>query len=122
MAGAKGDPQEKERVNLNLTANLRQSGRFILEYAVQARHKYRTSIGQVAGQVAGQVLRPRKAGEIQKLVGLRHREIFQNNYLKPLLEAGWLERTIPDKPRSRKQRYRTTALGLKVLRRKKRKS
>jgi hypothetical protein len=48
--------------------------------------------GQVTGQVAGQVLRfcqtPRKASEIQKLLGLRHRESFQNNYLKPLLETG----------------------------------
>ena len=81
--------------------------------------------GQVTGQVTGQVLRfcqtPRKASEIQKLLGLRHRESFQNNYLKPLLETGWLERTIPDRPRSRLQRYRATALGLKVLTKKKRK-
>lgn len=76
--------------------------------------------GQVTGQVAGQVLHfcqePRKAGEIQKLLGLRHRENFQNNYLKPLLDKGWLERTIPDKPRSRMQCYRTTRAGMAVLR------
>jgi hypothetical protein len=36
-------------------------------------------------------------------------------YLQLLLDAGWLEMTIPDKPRSSKQRYRTTAAGLKAL-------
>lgn len=77
------------------------------------------AITEVTGQVTGQVLRfcqePRKAGEIQKLLGLRHRETFQNNYLKPLLDNGWLERTIPDKPRSRLQKYRLTEKGRMFL-------
>jgi predicted HTH transcriptional regulator len=75
--------------------------------------------GQVTEQVAGQVLEfcrtARKASEIQQLLGLRHRETFVKNYLRPLLETGWIERTIPDKPRSRLQRDRTTAAGMKIL-------
>ena len=35
--------------------------------------------------------------------------------LKPLLEAGWLEMTIPDKPTSSKQKYRLTARGKNLL-------
>jgi predicted HTH transcriptional regulator len=72
--------------------------------------------GQVTGQVAEQVLRfcqtPRKASEIRELLHLKHRETFTDNYLRPLLEKGWLEPTIPSKPRSRMQRYRTTVAGL----------
>ena len=72
--------------------------------------------GQVTGQVAAQVLRfcqtPRKASEIRELLNLRHRETFTDNYLRPLLRKGWLELTIPDKPRSRMRRYRTTKAGL----------
>jgi len=47
--------------------------------------------------------------------GLRDREHFRSAYLEPLLDAGWIEMTIPDKPRSSKQRYRTTEAGKGVL-------
>lgn len=74
---------------------------------------------QVTGQVAEQVLRfcqtPRKASEIRELLHLKHRETFTDDYLRPLLEKGWLEPTIPGEPRSRMQRYRTTEAGLAVL-------
>lgn len=46
--------------------------------------------------------------EMMQLVGLVHRPTFQKNYLNPALEAGLIERTYPDKPRSPRQRYRLT--------------
>lgn len=42
------------------------------------------------------------------LLQLKHLKTFWTNYLQPLLDAGWLEMTIPDKPRSSKQKYRLT--------------
>ena len=47
------------------------------------------------------------------LVGRINRAKFKNQVLKPLLEAGWLEMTIPDKPTSSKQTYRLTEKGRK---------
>lgn len=44
--------------------------------------------------------------ELMELVGLTHRATFQRNYLNPAIEAGLIKRTIPDKPKSPKQRYR----------------
>jgi Fic family protein len=44
--------------------------------------------------------------ELMQLVGLNHRATFQKNYLNPAIEADLIERTIPDKPKSPKQRYR----------------
>jgi hypothetical protein len=72
--------------------------------------------GQVTGQVTGHVIRfcenPRKASEIQEMLGLRHLETFVNNYLRRLLDKGWLEPTIPDTPRTSNQRYLLTEAGV----------
>jgi ATP-dependent DNA helicase RecG len=58
---------------------------------------------------------PKARDELQVLVGLTHRQHFIKEYLKPLLASGWLEMTIPEKPRSSKQRYRLTQKGRSVL-------
>ena len=42
---------------------------------------------------------------MQKL-NLSHRPTFRKNYLNPALTAHLIERTIPDKPNSRLQKYR----------------
>lgn len=39
-------------------------------------------------------------------LGLTHRATFQKNYLNPAIEVALIERKIPDKPKSPKQRYR----------------
>jgi len=70
---------------------------------------------QVTGQVAVQVLQfcghRRKAGEIQDLLGVKHRQTFRENYLNVFLSKGWLKRTIPEKSKSRLQRYQNTPEG-----------
>jgi len=40
---------------------------------------------------------------------------FRNQVIKPLLDQALLEMTIPDKPRSSKQKYRLTSHGLSML-------
>jgi ATP-dependent DNA helicase RecG len=57
-----------------------------------------------------------KRKEIQSALGLKHEDYFREAYLIPAIKAGFIEMTIPDKPRSSKQRYRITALGKDVLR------
>ena len=86
--------------------------------------------GQVTGQVTGQggfvpLSEPERVlfvidGEmtrqaIQKALQLRGRDNFENRYLKPALEAGFIERTLPDKPTSRLQKYRLTPKGYELL-------
>lgn len=57
----------------------------------------------------------RTRDELQKAASLKDCEHFRKTYLEQLLGAGWLDMTIPDKPRISKQSYRTTDLGRKIL-------
>ena len=52
---------------------------------------------------------------IQDALGLADREHFRKTYLAPALEQGVIEMTLPDRPNSRSQRYRLTALGQRWL-------
>ena len=45
-------------------------------------------------------------------IGFADRTKFRRKYIRPLLEAGILELTIPDKPNSQNQKYRLTAKGI----------
>ena len=52
--------------------------------------------------------------EIMDALGLADRRHFATAYLQPGIDAGLLEMTLPDSPRSRAQRYRLTHLGRQV--------
>jgi hypothetical protein len=49
--------------------------------------------------------------QLQQALGLKDDEHFRRTYLLPALEAGLIEMTLPDKPRSSRQKYRLTAKG-----------
>ena len=49
------------------------------------------------------------------IAGRTDRTKFRNQVLNPLIEAGLLEMTVPDKPRSSKQKYRVTEKGQDLL-------
>ena len=49
----------------------------------------------------------RSRDEMQSFVGITNRSHFSKAYLKPLLASGKLKMTIPDKPKSRSQKYIT---------------
>jgi len=48
---------------------------------------------------------PRTRDEMQQFIEIANREHFRKTILKPLLDSGKLEMTIPDKPNSRNQKY-----------------
>ncbi|GMQ78292.1 MAG: helix-turn-helix domain-containing protein [Anaerolineae bacterium] len=84
----------------------------------EAPDKSPTSARQVTPQEAAVLATARNPAtrtELQKSAGLRDREHFVNTCLNPLLKAGLLEMTIPDKPRSSKQKYRLTDAGKRLL-------
>ena len=84
----------------------------------EAKQVTRQVTGQDTGQVTGQVERLVAAlthemgrAHLQAAMRLAHRDHFTAAYLRPALEAGLIEMTLPDKPTSRNQCYRRTAAG-----------
>ncbi len=78
---------------------------------------------QVSPQVSPQVILLLKnldgemsREQLQNACQLKDRKSFNARYLKPALEASYIEMTEPNKPRSRTQRYRLTALGNELKR------
>jgi ATP-dependent DNA helicase RecG len=59
--------------------------------------------------------KPLSANEIMTKLGLSHRTNFRNHYLRPALDEGFIEMTIPAKPNSSLQKYRLTGKGKSCL-------
>ena len=53
--------------------------------------------------------------QIQEALGLKNTKHVRKTYLLPALQDGLIEMTIPDKPRSKYQRYRLTPAGREYL-------
>lgn len=53
--------------------------------------------------------------QLKEALGLKDDEHFRKAYLRPALESGLIEMTIPDKPRSSKQKYWLTDKGRQVM-------
>ena len=67
-------------------------------------------VGRLIAALRGEMSR----AELMNALGLSDRKHFASTYLHPCLDAGLLEMTLPDRPRSRSQRYRLTALGRQI--------
>ena len=74
--------------------------------------------GEATGEVTGEVLRlvlvldgRMRRVQIQHALGLRHEDHFRESYLTPALQSGFVEMTIPGRPKSGRQEYRLTAKG-----------
>jgi hypothetical protein len=50
------------------------------------------------------------AKELLGRLALKHRPTFLTNYLRPALEIGLIEMTVPDKPNSNRQRYKAVSI------------
>jgi hypothetical protein len=96
---------------------------FMMGAILQAIEETTFAKDQVIDHQSDQVIRllhalrkaKHSASDIMAELGLAHRPTFRKNYLHPALEAGLIEMIHPETPRARKQKYRLTACGEKLL-------
>lgn len=69
----------------------------------QVREQVSVQVGRLLAVLGGETL---SARELLERLELKHRQSFSHNYLRPALELGLIEMTVPDKPNSSKQKYR----------------
>ena len=87
----------------------------VSELGNQDKDAIRERINKTTIKVLSYCQEPKSNGEIfEKIELYKNTKNFQN-HIKPLIEAGWLHFTLPDKPRSKNQQYYTTDLGKKLL-------
>jgi Fic family protein len=78
-------------------------GRTTEQDTVQVTDQDRPAVDRLLTALGEEVL---SATELMERLNLSHRPTFRQNYLNPALEAGLIERTIPEKPKSKHQKYR----------------
>ena len=67
--------------------------------------KSATKSTEMMNEVIDFCQQPRSLTEIMKHLQLKHRNNTKSRYVDPLIEGGFIEMTIPDKPNSRNQKY-----------------
>ena len=71
-------------------------------------------IGKIIDQANDQAIllfckEAKSTQEIMAFIGMKHKTYFRNNVLKPIIKSGLLELTVPQKPKSPNQKYKTKA-------------
>lgn len=67
--------------------------------------KSATKSTEMMNEVLAFCTQERSLTEIMSHLGLKHRNNAKSRYIDPLIEGGFLEMTIPEKPNSRNQKY-----------------
>lgn len=78
----------------------------------KSKHKYEASIDQLIRTIGDSEM---SRAELMQSVQMTARSTFRDKFLAPAMENGMIEQTIPNKPKSRDQKYRLTVLGKKRL-------
>lgn len=80
-------------------------------FAEAPKMKDATEVATEVKRLLGEITGDHSRKELQEMLGLKNAEHFRKAYLLPAIETGFVEMTLPDKPKSRLQRYRLTANG-----------
>jgi ATP-dependent DNA helicase RecG len=87
----------------------------VSEIGDQDKEHIKERISSTIRDILNYCQEPKSKDEIFEKIGLYKNTKNYNHHIKPLIEAGWLNLTLPNKPTSKNQQYFTTELGKKLL-------
>ncbi|MBU4319682.1 MAG: hypothetical protein KJ739_01130 [Nitrospinae bacterium] len=97
---------------------LEQTFEYIETFEIRLPLAKEQATGEVTGEVTGEAQKflkilhtPMSRSEAQIALNLKGQANFRDRYLKSALDLEFVEMTILDKPKSRKQKYRLTDKG-----------
>ena len=82
-----------------------------LQEAIAVTPEVTPEVKRLISVIEGEMTRK----ELQRKLGLKDEKYFRESYQQAGVAAGLIEMTIPDKPKSRLQKYRLTDKGRLVL-------
>jgi len=83
-------------------------------------HQVGTKLGLSRDQAEKVLLKCKKSSKIEELMdifGWSNRTKFRNKFITPLIQEGYIQMILPEKPTSPNQKYFTTEKGKKLLKR-----
>lgn len=89
--------------------------RMILDAVTASAPQVTPQVTPQVGALLGAILGEMGREALQSALHLSDRKSFRERYLKPALDDGLIEMTLPDKPNSRLQKYRLTDKGRQWL-------
>jgi Fic family protein len=89
--------------------------RMILDAVTATAPQVVPQITPQVGQLLKMIRSDMSREALQSALNLQDRKSFRKRYLKPALDGGLIEMTVPDKPNSRLQKYRLTDKGRQWL-------
>ena len=113
-------PVQADSTEESVTAQVTASNNVLINKSLEElAEALSIPVAQVTAQVTAQVEKLLGAvmnsalsrKELQSVTGIKHREHLRKAYIDLLITSGWIERTIPDKPTSRLQKYWITEKG-----------
>jgi len=111
---AEGDNDKIKKIN-----TLKEAGTYLSLPVSELRDRDKEAIKESINYSIERILTfcqdPKSRDEIFEELGLYKNTKNHNHHIKPLIEVGWLNLTLPNKPTSKNQQYYTTELGKKLL-------
>ncbi len=82
---------------------------------MQVDEKIKNKVNNIYLKILSYCIKPKTREDIFEHIKIYNNSRNFSNYIKPIIEIGWLQLTIPDKPTSKNQKYITSDVAKRLF-------